>query len=339
MTVAGQVAPLPTRNVYEPPIQALSLGAMQASDDIKATTGLFDPSLGAAKASMSGRAIDSQKAEGDNSNFHLVDNLTRAMWHGYRIVMDLLPSVYDAERTVRIVKPDHESEIVLINKLFVSEKTGKLQKHDLSLGKYDVSVSVGPGYETRREETRDRLVDLAKADPTSLPQWADLYIKQLDMGPIGDQIAERLTPAQYRDKADPQAMQAQLQQLNQSHDAMVQQIHQLAQILETKQVEAASRERIAQMQVWAQVRIAGIKSGDARAIADADRESQRLENLFDRAHDAALAVQGGAQDADAQQADQAHEIGMQQADQQHAAGMQDAAAQQQQQQSQLPKAA
>lgn len=348
VTVGGQPAPLPTRNTYEPPIQALSLGALQASDDIKATTGLFDPSLGAAKASMSGRAIDSQKAEGDNSNFHLVDNLTRSLWHGYRILMNLLPKVYDAERAVRIVKPDHESEMVLINQLFTHDKTGKLTKHDLALGRYDVSVSVGPGYETRREETRDRLVDLAKADPESIPKWADLYIKELDLGPIGDQIAERLTPPEFRDKADPQAMQATLQQMSQSHDQMVQQLHQLAQIIEQKKIEAESREKISAMQVWGQVRIAQIRLGSAEANADADREAQRLESVFDRAHEAALATMGAGQDAAAQQAAQEHAAELQQGGQQHAQEMQqgahdhaaglqaDAQAAQQQQ---LPKAA
>jgi hypothetical protein len=342
VTVGGQPAPLPQRNAYEPPIQALSMGALQASDDIKATTGLFDPSLGAAKASMSGRAIDSQKAEGDNSNFHLVDNLTRSLWHGYRILMDLLPKVYDAERAVRIVKPDHESEIVLINQLFTHGKTGQLAKHDLALGRYDVSVSVGPGYETRREEARDRLVDLAKADPASVPQWADLYIKELDLGPIGDQIAERLTPAQFRDKADPQAMQATLQQMTQSHDQMVQQLHQLAQIIEQKKIEAESREKIAAMQVWGQVRIAGIKAGNEIAIADSDREADRLESVFDRAHEAALATMDAGAGAAGQQAAQEHAAALQQGDQEHAQQMQQdaqAAAAQQQEQQQLPKAA
>jgi hypothetical protein len=44
--VAGRPAPPPQRQVYEPPIQALSAFVMQEIDDMKATTGIFDASLG-----------------------------------------------------------------------------------------------------------------------------------------------------------------------------------------------------------------------------------------------------------------------------------------------------
>lgn len=77
----GKTAPPPQRNAYEPPIQALSISAMQAADDIKATTGIFDPSIGDKSNETSGLAIQRRQAQSDTSNFHFEDNFSLSLIH------------------------------------------------------------------------------------------------------------------------------------------------------------------------------------------------------------------------------------------------------------------
>lgn len=55
--VAGRPAPPPQRQTFEPPIQSLSEFVAQEIDDMKATTGIFDASLGNSANEVSGQAI------------------------------------------------------------------------------------------------------------------------------------------------------------------------------------------------------------------------------------------------------------------------------------------
>jgi Phage P22-like portal protein len=244
VAVGGQLAPPPARQPYEPATQALTLGASAANEDIKATTGLFDPSRGQANPNAdSGVAIGLLQQQGETSTWHFFDNFLRSMWHGYRILLDLIPRIYDAPRVVRIVRPNDAAELVQINRMFTG-KDGKRLQYDFSLGQYAVAVSVQQGYDTRRQQNSAELAQLAKADPQSLPQWADLYVKQLDLGPLGDEIAERLTPPQYKKQEgqNPQQTAQAAQALSQQNQQLVAQVHALSQQLETKQYESQQKD-------------------------------------------------------------------------------------------------
>jgi hypothetical protein len=242
--IGGQVAPLPTRQPYQPATEALTLGAGEANEDIKATTGRFDPSRGQATPNAdSGIAIGRLQQQGDTATYHFFSNFLRSMWHGYRILLDLIPKIYDTPRVVRIVRPDDQAELVQINRMF-TDKNGKRVKYDLQQGLYAVALSVQPAADTRRQQAAKDLGALAQADPQSLPQWADLYVKQLDIGPIGDEIADRLTPPAFRkqDGQNPQQMQQAAQQLVAQNQQLTAQVHQLAQQLETKQYDAQQKD-------------------------------------------------------------------------------------------------
>lgn len=242
--VGGQLAPPPARQPYEPATQALTVGASAANEDIKATTGLFDPSRGQANPNAdSGVAIGLLQQQGETSTWHFFDNFLRSMWHGYRVLLDLIPRIYDAPRVVRIVRPNDTDELVQINRMFTG-KQGKRLMYDFSLGQYAVALSVQPSYATRKQQNSANLAGLAKADPASLPQWADLFVKQLDLGPIGDEIAERLTPPAYKqaEGQDPVKLQQAAQALSQQNQQMAAQIHALSQQLETKQYETQQKD-------------------------------------------------------------------------------------------------
>jgi hypothetical protein len=80
--------------------------ALNANDDMKAIIGIYDASLGARSNETSGKAIMARQREGDVSTFHFIDNLSRAIRHGGRILLDLIPKVYSTERMVRVLGED-----------------------------------------------------------------------------------------------------------------------------------------------------------------------------------------------------------------------------------------
>lgn len=187
--------------------------AANASDDIKAITGIYDASLGARSNETSGRAIAMRQREGDVSTFHFIDNLTRAIRHSGRILVDLVPKVYSTQRIVRILGEDGRPDSVEIN----GEALEGVRIHDVRTGRYDVTVNAGPSFTTRREEASVQMMELIRSFPDAAPVIGDLVARNLDW-PGADEIAKRLEkmlPAEARDEeggVDP-AIQMQMQQM------------------------------------------------------------------------------------------------------------------------------
>lgn len=177
--------------------------ALNASDDIKAITGMYDASLGARSNETSGRAIMARQREGDVSTFHFIDNLARAIRHTGRVIIDLIPSVYDGPRIVRVVGEDGSETAQAVNQQEpqIDKETGKpkvdeqgqaiMALHDLTVGKYDLTVSTGPNYTTMRQETAEQMTQFIQAYPESAPLIGDILVKALDWQGA-DEIAERL---------------------------------------------------------------------------------------------------------------------------------------------------
>ncbi|HUO23643.1 MAG TPA: portal protein [Caulobacteraceae bacterium] len=166
---------------------------MNASDDIKSILGLYDASLGAASNENSGRAILARQREGDVSTFHFIDNLSRAIRHAGRIMIDLIPRVYSTPRMLRVLGPGGEPQVVTVNGAQASGGSAQAleQVFDLTVGKYDLTVEAGPSFTTRREEAANQMIALIQAFPQAAPVLGDLLAKNLDW-PGADEIAERL---------------------------------------------------------------------------------------------------------------------------------------------------
>ena len=65
-TIAGQLAPPPQRQTWEPPIQAMTAAIAQSDNDLKATGGFNDASLGVRGAQESGKAIRTRQQQDEN---------------------------------------------------------------------------------------------------------------------------------------------------------------------------------------------------------------------------------------------------------------------------------
>lgn len=142
--------------------------ALNASDDMKAILGIYDASLGARSNETSGRAIMARQREGDVSTFHFIDNLARSIRQVGRILIDLIPHVYSERQMVRILGEDgSEEEVPLGVDREIEQPNGNVTtvKHDLTVGKYDVAVSTGPSFTTKREENAYNMTEFVRAVP------------------------------------------------------------------------------------------------------------------------------------------------------------------------------
>lgn len=175
-----------------PPVSSQGLGqlAMKASEDMKATTGIYDAGLGNRSNESSGVAIRQRQMEGDISTSIYTDNLSKAIEQAGRVFVERIPVIYDTARIVRIVGEDDQREMVAINGLIETE-TGPEPVNALAQGKYDVRVSVGPNYTTRRQETSDSMMKFIQAYPNAAPLIGDLIAKAQEW-PDAEKIAERL---------------------------------------------------------------------------------------------------------------------------------------------------
>ena len=170
---------------------ALMQEASIAADDMKATTGIYDASLGAQGNEKSGIAIERRQMEGDVANYHYADNLQRSLEHAGRILIDLIPKVYDNERIVRLRGEDNEERSVMINQVQYLEDGTPVVLNDLSAGRFDVRVNIGPSYSTKRVESANSMIEFIKALPQAAEVSADIIAKNMDW-PGAEELAERL---------------------------------------------------------------------------------------------------------------------------------------------------
>jgi hypothetical protein len=226
---------------------------MGASDDIKSTTGQYDSSLGATSNERSGRAILAREKQGDTGTYHYVDNLARAIRHITRQLVDMIPKIYDTERIARIVGLDGEVDMVKINPQQpnpVNEirdmNTGiVIEKiYNPGVGRYDVVVTTGPSYMTKRQEAMDAMSQILQGNPQLWSVAGDLFVKNMDW-PGSEELAARLAktidPKLLEDGDKDPALQAAEQQMQ----AMGAELDQMAQMMQNfqKSVEVQDLER------------------------------------------------------------------------------------------------
>lgn len=151
----------------EPPAQfpaAFANMSAIAVDEIKADMGIYDASLGAQGNETSGRAILARQQEADISNYVFIDNHLKALKFTGEILVDLIPKVYDATRTIRILGEDGAEKFVKVNRPIRDIESGEVKIiNDLSRGKYDVVVSTGKSFETQRMEVAEVAEALSRA--------------------------------------------------------------------------------------------------------------------------------------------------------------------------------
>lgn len=310
----------------EPPIQAIAELVKQADNDIKATTGIYDASLGERGPDESGKAILQRKQQGDNATFNFTDNLARMKRFAGRVLLDKIRVYYDVPRIQRIINPDNTVDHVGI---YNSSAEGMedfdpadhpdfqdIQKvFDIGVGKYDVTVSVGPSYQTKRQEAAATQLELMRNVPIVQQAAPDLVIRNMDI-PGADVIADRIKKAlppqltQDDEQGQIQNLQATAAQLKQHNDLLSAALGEAQKVIDTKQVEQAGKIVIVKMQEATKLAVAQINASKDERQDIADRELSEYELLHNAAHE--LAMQNDQQRHDAEQAAQAQQAAKEQ---------------------------
>uniref|UniRef100_A0A6M3IKW1 Putative P22-like portal protein n=1 Tax=viral metagenome TaxID=1070528 RepID=A0A6M3IKW1_9ZZZZ len=179
----------------EAPPQASSamVERIQSTDqEMRDLVGLQKASLGMQSNERSGAAIRERKKEGDIGTFSFIDNLSRSIEHLGRILIDIAPGLLDTERIVRLGLENGEFDFDAVNVSIRDEMTGEYKVlNDLSVGTYDIVVTVGPSFDTQRTEARTAMTEFIQFYPNAAPLIGDLYAKAMDW-PGAEDFAERL---------------------------------------------------------------------------------------------------------------------------------------------------
>ena len=250
--IDGNPAPPPQRLQPEPPPAGVMAAAQEINSDMATIIGIYDPSQ-QLPGNMSGKALNGQQMQVDLTNFDLYDNLTKSIAYTGKVILDLIPKIYDTERIMRIIGDDGKPDLISIN-----ERTaiGKV-KNDVTVGQYDVVMETGPGYNSKRQEAVEAMMPLLQGNEQLFNAAADLVFRNMDF-PGADTIADRLAAmnpmAQIDEHSDipPEiqiklkAAQGQVQQMQQQMQAMQLAMKQRADIEGVKQQAETQRELMRQ---------------------------------------------------------------------------------------------
>ena len=280
--VNGNAIPAPQRQPATP-MEAALLQQMQVIEhDVQTSLGMFKAAVGETESQQSGRAILALQRESDTGTYHFGANLGVSIRHTGRVLLDLIPHYYDTARVIRIIGEDGSVQSANIDpeqempRQQIRTDDGTVKNiYNPMVGKYDVSISVGPSYNTKRMEAATILTEVVKSQPQLMPVIGDILFMSLDI-PYGDKIAERmrkaLPPALQDDEGEPipAKAQQQIQQLIQMGEQMKEALQKAQQ--ENQQLKAGAQ--VAQQKVEADAQATMAK---LQAEREATMERIRLQ--------------------------------------------------------------
>lgn len=337
-TFEGQLLPPPSRNdLNSTNLSASVLMAREADMDIQATTGRFNPSLGKQDGARSGKAINALKLQGENTSSNYLENLANiSLIYEAKVLLDLLPIVYDRPgRIIRLLgdSPKDEREVLLgqafipgpdgrpmlaepnapgLIKTLMDKVTGKAalpQAKTYILNRdedYSVVVSVGPSFASQQDADGAYLDAVMQAAPQMVPYLLDIRA-ELSGGQIGERVKKRLLQINPKlkdeeaegESAVPPQVQAELQQLQQQNQALMQELQKAkagvlteeirsATAKELKAMELASRERIEAKKLETVLVKTDAELGSKESIATMSEETKRGAKLSDQVHESRM---------------------------------------------------
>lgn len=240
--------PLPMMPQRNAPV-AIPSGIMQAelaaTDDIKKALGMYSAAIGARGNATSGRQEMMQQHESDTGTFHYADNLAKSVMHEGKMLVEWVPKLYGARRVARIIGQDDEARSVRLTQALprpvtkVQMQDGVNKVYNLGVGRYDVAVTVGPSFATKRMEAQAFMTELVRADPSLMARAGDIIMRNFDQ-PGADELSKRLkaflppqvlqSESEDEDQNSPEKLQQALMQVQQQAQQLQQREQMLAQI-------------------------------------------------------------------------------------------------------------
>jgi hypothetical protein len=241
--IEGRPAPVPTRLQPEPPPAGILAASASINEDLQAVLGVFDPNQ-MPTGNISGKALMGQQQQIDLTNYHYYDNLTRSIKHTGKILLDLIPHIYDSQRVMRIIGEDAQPEMVTINQPTQNEEGVYEILNDVTVGQYDVVMDTGPGYNSKRLEAVNSMMPLMQGNEQLFQMAGDLFIRNMDF-PGSDVIADRLAAMNPMAQIDEKSKIPPMAQMKMKQ--MEDQNKQLQDQLIAMQLEINNRSQVAQI--------------------------------------------------------------------------------------------
>lgn len=186
LLVYNDDATMPPERIDPPQIQMALLNEAQVNtQDMKDVTGIHDASLGIKSNETSGRAIMARQREGDIASITFYDNGNAAILEAGDVINQLIGQIYDGTRIIRIIGEDEATKLVKINDPMDPKSP------NLATGKYDVVITTGASYTTRRVEAAEAMMEAVQVFPQMMEIAGDLVAKAQDW-PGAEELAERL---------------------------------------------------------------------------------------------------------------------------------------------------
>ncbi|WP_242176585.1 portal protein [Pseudomonas sp. MONT-RG-20F-20-E-7-02] len=278
-SVNDQGQPLaPPQRVEAPVMSSAYMAGMQMSaEEMKMVSGQNDALMGAPSQEISGVAIGKRTRQADRATMQYRDNLAKAVRYTGKILIDLIPKVYDTPRVIRILAEDGSDDTVKIDPsqqqpMVETPKDdgtdGVNRAFNPAMGQYEVIAESGPSYATKQAELFEALSQQAQQDPTFMSIAGDLYFRASGL-PLSDEFAERYKnsiPANVRGEGPSPEMQQAQQELQQAQ----------------QQVQALQAQLAASMQAAADADKKADDKAKANEINAFKAVTDRLDGLMDK---------------------------------------------------------
>lgn len=247
----GDALPGPTRPA--PPVMASAYiqGIQIASQQFKDISGQHEATQGANGNERTGVAIDARKVQGETSTYHYPSALAQGVAHTGRIIVDMVPEVYDTPRMIRISNVDMSQSDVQIDPSApvphqeaekTDEENATAAVWNPRIGAYEVEAEAGPDFATQRQWTAEALGNLLAQNKDLWTVVGDLYVENLD-APGHEEMAERIrrtmNPAVLGKGPTPgeQNLQQQLDQASKLIQSLVETIAEKQRLIDNKDEE------------------------------------------------------------------------------------------------------
>ena len=263
---------------------ALIQESQLAAEEINMVTGIYQGDIGAPNQATSGRQEIARQQAGAIATFNYSDNMAKAIERTWELLIELIPQVYDTQRELRVLGQDGAETYVKINDIVPDPETGEpITVHDLAMGKYDTTVTVGPNFTTRRQEAAETYQQLLQGQPDLMPIIGDLIFKSMDL-PYAEDIADRMKamlPPQIQqmlneDEQVPPEVQAMMGQAQQAMQMVEQQMQEVQTAGAEVQKEATIND---QAKAEIKTEIANLATDQARFEAKVAKEVANLTKL------------------------------------------------------------
>jgi hypothetical protein len=225
----------------QPPVmaQAYLQGMEVSQNEIMAVSGQQAAAMGKADNERTGAAIEGRQSRSDTATSHFMRNFGLALRFAGKIILDVVPHIYDVERVMRIMAENGNDSEVNIDpqaaQILAAEQArdqdGIKIIFNPNLGDFAVEADLGPGYATKREQSFRAFTQILTQAPNLTSLIGDIMLRAGDFPGAEDAAIrlERMVPAQALGTGPSQAEQQLQQQLTQAQQLIAKQHQEIAE--------------------------------------------------------------------------------------------------------------